>query len=104
MNDIKRSFNLSDRISESSRTKANYLVFAAPILFVLTLLIIWISSDTIRQDKSLWVLFFYSFPSEFLIALVPHEPVILYFGEFYDPLVVSIVAVAGTVITEVLNY
>ncbi|MFO7891719.1 MAG: VTT domain-containing protein [bacterium] len=43
-------------------------------------------------------------PSEFIIPLVPHEPVILYFGEFYHPLTVSLVAIAGTVLTERLNY
>jgi membrane protein YqaA with SNARE-associated domain len=104
MNDIKRSSNTSDRISELSKSKANHLIFIAPIIFILTLLIIWISSDAIRQDKSLWVLFFYSFPAEFLVALVPHEPIVLFFGEFYDPFVVAIVAVAGTLITEVINY
>jgi membrane protein YqaA with SNARE-associated domain len=50
------------------------------------------------------VLFFYSFPSEFLIAIVPHEPVLLYFGKFYQPLTVALVAIIGTVMTEAINY
>jgi membrane protein YqaA with SNARE-associated domain len=39
-----------------------------------------------------------------LIAVVPHEPVILYFGEFYSPLIVAFVAIAGTLPTEAINY
>jgi len=50
------------------------------------------------------VLFFYSFPSEFFIAIVPHEPVLLYFGKFYQPLTVAFVAIIGTVMTEAINY
>jgi membrane protein YqaA with SNARE-associated domain len=50
------------------------------------------------------VLFFYSFPAEFLIATVPHEPVLLYFGKFYHPLTVALVAIPSTLVTEMLNY
>ena len=79
-------------------------LFALQISFVLVLLIVWISSKDIQESKSLWVLFFYSFPSEFLIATVPHEPVLLYFGKFYTPLTVAFVAIFGTMLTEMLNY
>lgn len=72
--------------------------------FVFTLLILWISSDTIRQQKNLWVLFFASFPAEFFIALIPHEPILLYFSKFHHPFIVSLVAVVGTVLAEILNY
>lgn len=74
------------------------------IALFIGLLIWWLSSPSIRQSKSLWVLFFYSFPSEFLIALVPHEPMLLYFGKYYPPLTVALVGVLGTVMTEALNY
>ncbi|TET24131.1 MAG: hypothetical protein E3J76_03495, partial [Candidatus Aminicenantes bacterium] len=71
---------------------------------VISLLIIWFSSESLQQSKNLWVLFLYSFPSEFLIAIVPHEPVLLYFGKFHPPLTVAFVAVASTLITEAINY
>ena len=29
------------------------------------------------------VLFLYCFPSEFLVGLLPHEPVLIYFGAFH---------------------
>jgi len=68
------------------------------------LLVVWLSFPSLQKNKSLWILFFYSFPSEFLIAAVPHEPVIIYFGKFYSPLTVALVAVVSTVATEALNY
>jgi membrane protein YqaA with SNARE-associated domain len=74
------------------------------ILFVIGLLVLWLILPAIRQSKSLWVLFFYSFPSQFLVAVVPHEPVFLYFSKFYAPLHVTLVAIVGVLLTEILNY
>lgn len=85
-----------------SRTRT--IVFILEIALILTLLVVWLSSESIRQSKSLWILFFYNFPSQFLIAIVPHEPVFLYFSKFYSPLSVTLVAIAGTSLAEVLNY
>jgi membrane protein YqaA with SNARE-associated domain len=80
------------------------LIFVFEIAFVAGLLVWWLASDSLRDSKSLWVLFLYCFPAEFIIATVPHEPVLLYFAKFYSPLTVAAVSVAGTVLTEVLNY
>ena len=80
------------------------LIFVLQICLVLILLSIWFISEGIRESKNLWVLFFYSFPSEFLIAVVPHEPILLYFGKFYTALTVALVAGSSTLITEALNY
>ena len=79
-------------------------LFALQLSFVLALLIVWATSKGLQESKSLWVLFFYSFPSEFLIATVPHEPALLYFGKFYLPLTVALVAIPSTLLTEMLNY
>jgi membrane protein YqaA with SNARE-associated domain len=79
-------------------------IFAFEVVFVVGLLVWWLTSDSLRDNKSLWVLFLYCFPAEFIIATVPHEPVLLYFAKFYSPLTVALVSVAGTVLTEVLNY
>lgn len=86
----------------TSRTRT--LVFVLEIGLILAILIAWLSSESIRQSKSLWILFFYNFPSQFLIAIVPHEPVFLYFSKFYSPLSVTFVAIVGTSLAEVLNY
>jgi len=87
---------------ETSRTRT--IVFILEIGLILAILITWLSSESIRQSKSLWILFFYNFPSQFLIAIVPHEPVFLYFSKFYSPLSVTFVAIVGTSLAEVLNY
>lgn len=79
-------------------------LFILEIAIVGALLILWLAFQEIRESKSLWVLFAYCFPSEFLIAVVPHEPVILYFAKFYAPLTVALVTAAGTLLTETLNY
>jgi membrane protein YqaA with SNARE-associated domain len=73
-------------------------------LFVIGILIVWLASAAVRRSKSLWVLFFYCFPSQFVLAAVPHEPVILFFGKFYPAWAVALAATAGTLITELINY
>lgn len=80
------------------------LVFIGEIAIIFTLLTVWLGSPSIRESKSLLVLFFYAIPSEFLIGLIPHEPILLYYGRFYSPLTVALVSVVGTVIAEWLNY
>jgi len=100
-----KSLDSSPRKGKNSpNSKIKVFIFILEIVLIVLLLILWFSSEEIKRSKSLWVLFFYSFPSEFLIAIVPHEPVLLYFGKFYKPLTVAIVAVIGTVMTEALNY
>ena len=97
------NFSLKPK-SNRAQTKLKTFIFVLEIALVATLLIVWLSSRSLQQSKSLWMLFIYSFPAEFLIAVVPHEPILLYFGKFYSPLTVALVASAGTVLTEILNY
>ncbi len=94
--------NPTPRGTTKARTRT--ATFVAQVCFVLALLLVWLGFEGVRASKSLWVLFLYSFPSEFLIAAVPHEPVLLYFGKFYSPLTVALVSAAGTLLTEALNY
>ncbi|HSW29553.1 MAG TPA: VTT domain-containing protein [Longimicrobiales bacterium] len=68
------------------------------------LLAIWLFSDQARTSTRLLVLFLYSFPSEFLVGLVPHEPVLIYFGSHHAAWVVALVAGVGTVLAEAANY
>ena len=86
----------------SNRLKG--LIVALELLFVGGLLVVWLLSESVQHSKSLWILFFYSFPSEFLVAPVPHEPIFFYFGKFYPAWLVAAVAVSSTVLTEALNY
>ena len=84
--------------------KLKTFIFVLEISLIIAILVLWFSSDSLQQSKNLWVLFLYSFPAEFLIAIVPHEPVILFFGKFYAPLTVALISVAGTLLTEAMNY
>jgi len=86
------------------KSKLMLLVISFNTLMILILAAVWLTSADIRSSKHLLVLFFYTFPSHFLIALLPHEPVIIYFGKFYAPLTVASVAVVGTVTIEMINY
>jgi membrane protein YqaA with SNARE-associated domain len=80
------------------------LIVAAEGALVLGLLLVWLLSPAIRESKSLAVLFFYAFPSEFLVGLLPHEPVLIYFGAFRAAWVVALVSAVGTVGAEAINY
>jgi len=84
--------------------RAKIVILSLEIILIVGLMVIWVTSSSIRQNKSLWVLFFYCFPSEFLISFVPHEPVILFFSKYYSALTVALVSLAGTVLAEALDY
>ena len=79
-------------------------VLVLELAFIGALLGIWLLVDEVRESRSLWILFLYSFPSEFLVAPVPHEPIFFYFGKYYAAWLVAGIAVASTVLTEALNY
>jgi len=79
-------------------------LISAQLAVVLSLLLVWILSEEVRNSTSLVVLFFYSFPSEFLVGLVPHEPILVYYGEYHPAWIVALVAVVSTVMAEGLNY
>lgn len=104
MSDNSHLSNTITNKSQKSPSWVRSLFFILQICFVLTLLVIWFTSEGVRESKDLWVLFLCSFPSEFLIAIVPHEPILLYFGKFYAPLTVALVAGSSTLMTEALNY
>ncbi|MBN2371511.1 MAG: VTT domain-containing protein [Vicinamibacteria bacterium] len=84
--------------------KLRALLLAAQISLVVVLIVWWLVFDPIWNSRSLWALFFYCFPSEFLLAVVPHEPAILHFAKLYEPHTVALISSAGTVLTEAANY
>jgi len=84
--------------------RAKIFIFILEISMIFALLVIWLSSDSVQESKSLPVLFFYCFPSEFLIGLLPHEPILIYYGKFYSPMTVALISVFGTVLAEFINY
>lgn len=84
--------------------RAKTLVFIVELAFIVILLVTWFASRSVQNSSSLLVLFFYSFPSEFLIGLLPHEPILIYFGKLYPALTVAVISVISTVMAEAINY
>ena len=78
-----------------------FLVLALAVFFLYSKFFLSRDIDT-RTD--LLALFVYSFPSEFLVGLVPHEPALIHYGTLYHPFVVALVSIVGTVMAEGLNY
>lgn len=95
---------LSAQRPKESPSKLKIVFLILEVTLVIVLLVLWFSSSTIQKSKNLWVLFFYCFPSEFLIAIVPHEPILLYFGKFYIPMKIALISSGGTILAEALNY
>jgi len=91
-------------MTSRSRPRWKTLIFILQLVLIGVILALWFGNRSLQAGRSLWVLFLYSFPAEFLIAAAPHEPVILYYGKFIPALTVALVSVAGTVLTEALNY
>jgi membrane protein YqaA with SNARE-associated domain len=74
------------------------------VALALVLTLAWVFSDRLGSGASLWMLFLYSFPAEFIVAVVPHEIPLIQLASRHDPFVLALVAGFGTVLTEVLNY
>jgi membrane protein YqaA with SNARE-associated domain len=102
MNYVDKELIASSKKKYSPNIKTFLFIFE--ILFIIALLVLWFSSKAFQSSNNLLVLFLYSFPAEFLIALVPHEPVILYFSKFYTPLTIALIAGTATILTEIINY
>ena len=92
--------------SATGETKQRQLrvIVWCEVIFVLGLLGIWVASRQIRESPSLLVFFLYGLPCEFLVSVAPHEPAVLYVARFHDPLIVALIAGAGTLVAEAINY
>lgn len=86
------------------RDRGRRLLVGLELLLVTGILLVWLLAEGIQESKNLWVFFAYSFPAEFLVGLVPHEPALIYFGAFHPAWIVALVAAAGTLMAEGMNY
>ncbi len=93
-----------EEASARTRSRLRTVVFVLENVLVVLLAAWWLLWGRHGHANGLLVLFLYCFPSEFLIAPLPHEPVLLYFGKVYSAFTVAAVSVAGTVLVEALNY
>ncbi len=79
------------------------IVLSEAFLVVVLALFFFFFQD-IEATTNLVFLFLYSFPSEFLVGLVPHEPALIQFGQVHALWLVTLVSVISTVMAEGLNY
>jgi membrane protein YqaA with SNARE-associated domain len=86
-----------------SRRQRNILLITEST-FVIVFIVAWLASGLLQKSSNLLVLFLYSFPSEFLMAVLPHEPVLIYFGKSFSPATVMAVALSSTLLVELTNY
>ncbi|UCG66690.1 MAG: VTT domain-containing protein [Deltaproteobacteria bacterium] len=72
------------------------------MLGVILLVSIWKNmSESVRP---LLYFFIYSIPSNLAISLFPHEPVLVYLGATYSPIILACIVMVGTWIAGLLDY
>ncbi len=84
--------------------KTKTILVILEVSFVAALFVLWFGSESFRKSHNIWILFLFAFPANFLAAVVPYDPTIIYFGKFYPPLSVTLIGVAGVVVVEGVNY
>ncbi len=92
------------QIKSASLPHIKLIYFILQIVFVMIIFIIWFTSESLRESKDLWILLLCAFPSNFITGIVPYDPAIIYFGQFYTPLYVIIVGTASIIFVEGINY
>ena len=83
-------------------SKTVWLVIIA--VAVLLAIVLWVTLVRYPEYSKLLILFLYTIPSEFLIATIPHEPIIFYYSKLFHPFTVTWVTLLATLFTEYLNY
>ena len=88
--------------NRSKRSRALCLV-VLPLIVMLAVVFL-VTRYLIPQYSKLFLLFLYSIPGQFIVAFIPHEPIIFYFSKYFSPLSVTLVTLLGTLFAEYLNY
>ncbi len=73
-------------------------------LIVMLAVVFLVTRYLFPQYSKLFILFLYSIPGQFIVAIIPHEPIIFYFSKYFSPLSVTLVTLLGTLFAEYLNY
>lgn len=72
------------------------------MLGVILALLIW--KNMLESMRPLLYFFIYSIPSNLAISLFPHEPVLVYLGATYSPIILACIVMVGTWIAGLLDY
>ena len=90
--------------SNSRGKRIRHLWPAILPLILLLALVFLVTRYLLPQYSKLFFLFLYSIPGQFIVAFIPHEPIILYYSKYFSPLSVTLVTLLGTLFAEYLNY
>jgi membrane protein YqaA with SNARE-associated domain len=88
--------------NRGKRIRALWPVILA--LIVMLAVVFLVTRYLFPQYSKLFLLFLYSIPAQFIVAIIPHEPIIFYFSKYFSPLSVTLVTLLGTLFAEYLNY
>ena len=91
-------------MGKGPNSRARIIIVGVEIVIISALLFAWIFSEEVRSSNSLLVLFFYSLPAGFFVGLLPHEPMLLLFGQYHPAVIVAGVFLGGWLLAERLNY
>ena len=100
---MKHSVNtITASAGKDKKSRNPWQVFLPLIVF---LAIVFLATRYLfPQYSNLFLLFLYSIPGQFIVAIIPHEPIIFYYSKYFSPISVALVAVLGTLFAEYLNY
>lgn len=87
-----------------ARSRRLRLALAAQLLILGAALASWLLSRGTHEAPGLFAFFLYGIPCEFVVSLAPHEPLVLYVAKYHPPWIVALVAGAGTLVAEIMNY
>lgn len=110
--DVRRSFRrpkvkFFEHIIPASNNRGKRSCFLWPVFLPLIVILVVVFLTTryiFPQYSKLFLLFLYSIPAQFIVAIIPHEPIIFYFSKYFSPLSVTLGALLGTLFAEYLNY
>ena len=94
--------NAPASINKEKRSRALWPVFL-PLIALLAVVFL-ATRYLFPQYGRLFTLFICSIPGQFIVALIPHEPIIFFYSKSFSPLSVALVALLGTLFAEYLNY
>lgn len=80
----------------------SFYVSAGIMLGVILLVLIW--KNMSESMRPLLYFSIYSIPSNLAISLFPHEPVLVYLGATYSPIILACIVMVGTWIAGLLDY
>ena len=87
-----------------TNTKIGRRFYISATVMIGIVLFIFIGNIITEKLNPLLYFLVYSIPSNMAISLFPHEPVLVFLGATYDPLLLAVLASIGTVIAGLLDY